>query len=448
MKRKLNILILALLTLSLTARAEILTLDSCLEQARQHNCTIKSALLDVAISREVKKQVLWKYFPLVSINAMGFGAAKPLISFDVTSVGGGSDLGNMLKDVLDAIESLTGKPISSEINLMRWGVSAQAQLVQPLYWGGQIVTGNKLAKLGIDASQLKGEVSERDVLQEVTEHYWLVAGLMDKRRTLMNAIELLDTVDMVANTAYVHGLVTKNDLLKVQLKRNEIDTKRLQLENGIHLASRMLCHLIGRDHTGELELEPFPETETIDVLAEMPDTFYIDGRPEAKLLELNVKYNKLMKRMAVGEALPHLFLGIQGGYTNFFERHRVNGLAFVSMSIPLTQWGETSHKIKEHNLRIRQAELMRDDLKGKLRLQNEQVYDQLSEAIKLIEQHHAAKLLAEDNYDTSLMNYRAGMSTMTELLEAETLLLQANNAYTDARINYRTTLRKYNDYNR
>ena len=118
------------------------------------------------------------------------------------------------------------------------------------------------------------------------------------------------------------------------------------------------------------------------------------------------------------------------------------------MSIPLTQWGETSHKIKEHNLRIRQAELMRDDLKGKLRLQNEQVYDQLSEAIKLIEQHHAAKLLAEDNYDTSLMNYRAGMSTMTELLEAETLLLQANNAYTDARINYRTTLRKYNDYNR
>jgi outer membrane protein TolC len=45
------------------------------------------------------------------------------------------------------------------------------------------------------------------------------------------------------------------------------------------------------------------------------------------------------------------------------------------------------------------------------------------------------------------MNYKAGVGTMTELMESETLLLQAENAYTDARITYRTSLRKFNDFN-
>jgi len=68
------------------------------------------------------------------------------------------------------------------------------------------------------------------------------------------------------------------------------------------------------------------------------------------------------------------------------------------------------------------------------------------ESAKLTKQHQSAADLAEDNYNLALMNYRAGVATMTELLEAEALLLQAQNNLTDARINYRTALRKYNDY--
>jgi hypothetical protein len=42
------------------AQSEVLTLDSCLNSARQRNCTIRSAQLEVLIAREVKKQMLWK----------------------------------------------------------------------------------------------------------------------------------------------------------------------------------------------------------------------------------------------------------------------------------------------------------------------------------------------------------------------------------------------------
>jgi outer membrane protein TolC len=45
------------------------------------------------------------------------------------------------------------------------------------------------------------------------------------------------------------------------------------------------------------------------------------------------------------------------------------------------------------------------------------------------------------------MNYKAGISTMTDLLQAEALLLQAENNYTDANITFLTAQRKFNDFN-
>jgi len=450
MRRNKRILI-AILFLAQWAMAfgqERLTLDSCLAAARQHNCTIKSAQLDVLISREVKKQMLWKYFPQVDLNGFAFGAASPLVDVDVTQMAS-AGLGGVLSDVLEIINALDStRHVSSEVKWIRWGASAQARAVQPVYWGGQIVTANKLAKLGIDAAQLKQEVSERDVLQEVTETYWLVAGLMEKRATVTKVRSLLDTVNDIAQTAFVHGLVTGNDLLKVRLKQNEIETNALKLENGIHLAGRMLCHLIGAEYTGELLLDSFPANGDMVALLERPDTFYVEARPEVKLLDANVRYHQLMRRLTLGESLPHLAIGVSGGYSNFFERNRFNGIAFATLTIPLTQWGETSHKLRAHDYQIKQAELMRQDLHLKLTLQNRQIYSQLTEAIRLMEQHLSSCELARDNYQLSLMNYQAGVGTMSELLESESLLLQAENAYTDARISYLSALRKFNDYNK
>ena len=68
----------------LMAQYEVLTLDSCLSRARQHNCTIRSAALEVAISQELKKQMLWKYFPQVSLQGFAFGAVN------ATNLDGGS----------------------------------------------------------------------------------------------------------------------------------------------------------------------------------------------------------------------------------------------------------------------------------------------------------------------------------------------------------------------
>lgn len=427
-----------------TALEQPLTLDSCLKAAKENNSAIRSAQLDVLVSQEVKKQMLWKFFPQVSIEGFAFQAVQPLVDADVTSMGLQGGTSDFLKNVFDLLNRIDSTAnLSSEVKWLRWGAAVQARAAQPVYWGGQIVTANKLAKLGIEASSLKQEMTERDVLQEVTETYWLAAGLAEKRATVTKVTELLDSIADVAQAAYNHGLVTRNDLLRVQLKQNEMQTKAMQLENGIQLVERLLCHLIGQTYDAELTLQTIPEKAS--------SPFSLNGssnRPEFKLLDVNVRYNQLMRRLTLGESLPHLAIGISGGYSNFFEKNTFNGLAFATLSIPITGWGETAHKLRQHDLQIRQAELMKEDLQGKLLLQNRQVYDQLIEADKLVEQHQTGRDLAEENYRVALLNYTSGVATMTELLEAEALLLQAENAYTDARITYLCAERKFNDYNK
>ncbi len=429
------------------AMGEVLTLDSCLSYARQRNCTIKSALVDVQIAQQVKKQVFTKYFPQVNVTAFGFYSIDPIIKFHVFDLIKTDEIRELAQEIIDDMNNGHDAKITDEIDLMNWGVSAGASVVQPVFMGGRIVTGNKLAKLGIEAAEKKMEVSERDVLQEVEDTYWLIVGLYEKRATIQAVENLLDTIGQVADLAFNNGLVTGNDKLKVELKRNEIATLSTRLNDGIVLASKLLCQLTGQTYEGELELEPFPEEEAIDAYM-LVDDINISGRPETELLEMNIKAEQLRKKMTIGEALPQVGIGLQGGYSNFFNHNRWNGMAFAFVRIPITQWWETGHKIKEHNLRIEKAKMMQEDLTGKMSLQNEQVYSQLNEAVRLVIQQESSVKMAEDNYRISLMNYEAGLTTMSELLESQALLLQAKNAHTDALISLRGAQRKFSNLNK
>ncbi len=132
-------------------------------------------------------------------------------------------------------------------------------------------------------------------------------------------------------------------------------------------------------------------------------------------------------------------------YGNTIKNYKGNAVFFASLQVPLTNWWETSHKIKEHNLKIEEYEIMRQDLTEKMSLQEKQAYNQMIEAESLMESDQAALDMAAENYRLAELNYRAGLNTLTDVLEANTLLLQAQNAITDRQITYVSARRRYHD---
>lgn len=437
-----------LLALGTTAAAQTgpLSLDSCLSLAKQRNCTIKTAQLEIAKAHEVKRQMFMKYFPQVSGTFIAYHALHHVIGIDPSTDESEALINELLK-VRDDEGNPTGEVIGDELGLMRRGLSVGVTAVQPIYAGGRIVNANRYAKMGIEAAELKAEATERDVLEEVQSTYLLVQGLQEKVATVEAAMTLLDSLDRVVAVGRKAGVLEPTDALKLELKRNEMRAKQLQLQNGIRLASKLLCIQIGIDYPeGGLELLP---------VEDITPSASGKSRPEYRLLQLNLRSEEFKKKLTLGESLPTIALGANYAYGDLISNgtllhllrdkeanYQGNGLLFVTATIPITGWLETSEKLRQHNIAIRQAQLMQDELTRKLRLQDEKTEAEVLEAEALMRSDSAALRMAEENYRLAELNYRAGMGTMTETLEANALLLQAQNALTDRRITYLAAKRR------
>ena len=348
-----TIIAILLTAAGLALSAQTLTLDSCKALALRNNLTLKNAALDVAAAQEVKKQAFTKYFPNVSAIAGGYYAAKPLFEYSIDNIENASAR-QFLHNLYYEYGAAMGLP--DRISLCENGLMVGATVVQPVYMGGQIVNGNKLAKVGIEAAELKAQLTEEQILQQVEEYYWLIISLQEKLRTLQQAMTFLDTLQRDVNTASEAGLVSKNDPLKVKLKWYEVYFNREKVQNGIQLATDALRLMIGQDD-GVLIL-----TDTIGEISEWQARWSdpgaaVLGRKEKQLLDMQVSAEELKKKMTLGETLPHLMIGGTASYGNLiFDHYSANALAFATLQVPLTGWWEASHKLKQHDILIQKAE--------------------------------------------------------------------------------------------
>ena len=161
---------------------------------------------------------------------------------------------------------------------------------------------------------------------------------------------------------------------------------------------------------------------------------------------MNLRAQELQKELTRGEALPQLALVGVGFYGNLIRSNpTANAVALLSLSVPLTDWWETSHKMREHNLRIEEARTMQEDYNKKMSLEEEKAYSDMVDAAMLIRSDSAALDLARENHRLATLNYSAGANTLNDVLQAQTLLLQAQNALTDRRIAYLVARRRLQD---
>ena len=241
-----------------------LTLDSCLSLARQNNPTLRKAQLEVLKAREVKAQALTKYFPQVQGNAFGFHALHPLVEVGIDDIGNAS-----VRDLLNTLYGYFGEALglNNTLNLFRHGYAFGVTAIQPVFVGGKIVAGNRLAKVGVEAAELQAQMAERDGLEQVEEAYWLVYGIDEKQHIIDAASALLDTLYNQVSVAANAGLALPSDLMQVEMKRDDIARRQIQLHSGRSLARRALALSIGIPDT-----VPFTLADSLSSNEQLPTT--------------------------------------------------------------------------------------------------------------------------------------------------------------------------------
>jgi multidrug efflux pump subunit AcrB/outer membrane protein TolC len=422
------------------AQNRILSIDSCKALAIKNNKTIKDADYSIKASLETKKSAYTNYFPKVSAMGVAMRSADYLIKGTIPSMNLPIYDGNLAN--LATASQYAYIP-NIPIKAMNYINNASISVAQPIFAGGRIVNGNKLAKIGYEVSQEKKMLSTTEVLVQTENLYWNAIALQEKLKTLNSYEKLLQQLVSDVKISAKAGLIQRSDLLKVQLKLNELEINKMKLGNGISLSTRALCQHIGIVYDSTIVLiKPLVEGE-LPQQSNVKNENAVKTRHEYQLLNKAIEAEKLQKKMVLGEYLPQVSLGAIGFTNDIMNTTSSNALAFVTVSVPISDWWGGSHKIKESQFKIEQANNKLNETSELLSLQIEQARNAYREEYFQIGVEQKSVEQARENLKVTNDNYKAGVSNMSDLLEAQATFRSAEDSLIEAQCNYQIKRAKY-----
>ena len=411
------------------------TLDECIAEAVKNNLTLRNADNQIAMSSEQRKEAFTKYFPTVSATGGGFISNQGLMQMELGGMG---------------------------VSLAKNGLVGGVTAMQPVFAGGQIGNGNKLAKVGEDVSRLQRSMSENEVRLSAEQYYWNIVMLKEKLHTLDQVEKQLVRVEADAQAAVDAGIRNRNDLLQVQLRKNETRTSRIQVENAEATMRDLLAQVMG--HAGEAididcnitggtnvsaDLPSDGKQQASCVLPDSPQQYFqspessLPQTNEYQLLEKQIEANKLQYKLAVGKNLPTVAVGGGYLYNYVMDKSQSNLIGMFTVSVPISSWWGGSHDMKRQKLQVANSENEKRDKGELLMVKMRKAWNDMNDAYKQVAIARESIAQSEENLRLNTDYYQAGTATMSDLLDAQTLYQQSRDKYVESFTNYEVKKREY-----
>ena len=442
-----KIFIALVMMVPLLSTAQTYTVEQLIDSALLHNNATRSARLGVEAATQQRKEVFTKFFPTVSGTGLWFNANTGMAEMELKP----SELipekyqqtmaayAQMLPaEVMGALAPLSN-PIT--LSMMKNGTIASVMALQPVFVGGQIVNGHKLAKVGEDVSQLQLRLSENEVERTAEQYFWQLASLQNKMNTIAAVEELLQGINKDVSLAVQAGLAMRNDLLQVQLRQNEVESQKVRLQNGISLLRMTLAQYCGLKST---EFQLSYDAHAAAALIQRHDHLSaLQNTPEYQLLTKQVEAAKLQRRMEVGKNLPAVAMGAGYNYHNLLDRDHTFGMVFATVTVPISGWWGGSHAIKRRKIEQQRAEEQLEDNSQLLCIRMQQAWNDVEEAFQQLSIADRSIEQAAENLRLNRDYYRAGTCSMSDLLQAQMLYQQAMDNRTDTFAAYQNAILAY-----
>lgn len=338
--------------------------------------------------------------------------------------------------------------------IMKGTYMAGVMLTQPIYAGGKILTGKKMAEMGENAAAEQLRMAKASVIYDADNAYWTYVAVLQKQEMMDVLAAQLDTLFSQIGVASSAGMATDADLLTVKAKRSEVEYQVRKVANGVALCKMALCRVVGVPFDTEIAVEDVAVPEDFTRMG--TDNVSVSDRPEMRLLETSLEISRMQVRMTRGDYLPTLAL--VGGYCpygNIKMKTMVDagggnyvpytqkigqdmGVAMLSLSIPIFKWGQGYNKVRKAKIDVDNAALDMQKNGRMMELQANQAAFNLSDSYNLIEAARDGKAQADENLRVTENRYHASMCPLSDYLDAQFQWQQSRSnlieAFTQSRI--------------
>ena len=309
-------------------------------------------------------------------------------------------------------------------------------LRQPLFTGFALISSYRLAELGINQSQLEMDLEKLDLILRVKEAYFNILGSDKAIEVAQTTVESLTQTVKVARSFFEVGMIPVNDVLKAEVELANAEQSLVRAKNAGQTTRSTFNTVLVRPVNEPVEVE--------DILVYKPEVGEysafekkaIENRPEIKILDVNILQADQQIRLAKSRYYPEISLSYQ--YISDGDEASVKGSPFVDANHwevlavanwTFWEWGKTYYAGREKESLKRQLIETKLDVEDGIRLQVKQAMVDLDSSAKNIPTTQKGVESGEENLRVNAERYRAQVSTITDLLDAQTLLARARLDY-------------------
>jgi len=313
--------------------------------------------------------------------------------------------------------------------------SGSVQMRLPLYAGGRISAGIDAAHHAFIGATEDQQATAAALKLDVAEAY---VAVLRARRALQAAESSVTSLS--AHTADVQQmvdreLVQRSDVLAARVALANAEQIRVRAANSVEIAqaryNRRLGEPLGRspeldDHVAA---DASLSAEPIDGLLRRA----LDSRSEIKGLAARVDSLASQSQAESGKLRPQLAL--TGGYTHFDNQildRQDFSMVGVGFTWNLFDGGQARNRAAALHSASRAANSRLEDLRSEIELEVRQSWLDVHEAQARVKASSEAVAQAQENLRITRELYGAGLGTNTQVLDADTLQINALNNHNNA----------------
>jgi len=408
--------------------AKELTLKDAINYALENKADARKAKLSVENSEYQIEEVRARALPTITAN--GNLTFNPILQLNALP---GQFFGGPEGSVILA-------PLGQ-----KWSSTAGVNLTQNIF-DQSVFTGLKAAKTTREFYQVNAQLTEEQVIERVANNYYQVYVQRQKLRVIDSTYKNTTEVRDIIKGQFDSGLARKIDLDRMNVNLSNIKTQRQQILNAVQLQENTLKFYMGMPIETKISI---PETEfqvTPLNLEETPDATNLTQYQLLKKQEQLYYYNK---KAMQAEYYPTLSLTAgynyigQGPQLPWFAKSSDNvywsdfSILGANLTVPIFNGFATRSRVRQADIEIRRTKEDLIDTKLSLDLAYQNARTQISNSIITITNQKENVQLAQDVLDNTQNNYQQGLSTLTDLLDAENSYIEAQNNYTTALLDFK-----------
>jgi outer membrane protein TolC len=327
--------------------------------------------------------------------------------------------------------------------------SARVAVQQPLFLGFRLSSNKEMNGYGVEASKMEFARDEEDLRMDVTTAYWRLYQTIQIERTIASSLDLVVQLAADIRALLKGGMATEVDVLKIDTRLSDMKTKHIEAKSNIRLAQMLLNTLIGRPlssmivpaESSEDSKELLQENSSRDLDSLVNNAFTL--RSELRLLEFRSKMAEQGVAIAKSSWYPQVYLS--AGYDMANPNQRIippkdefKGTWDIGVSVQWTMWdwNTTGHQMAQAEANKVQLDASIAQSKDAVALEVAQSFYRMQDSRERIDVGEQGIKQAEETFRMINEKFKQGMATNTDVLDAQSALLQARLTHTNAVVDF------------